>query len=418
LESKRHNLLTGSVSACLFSVLCLVPSASPGAPSAFAACEASPVARPSSTTNSNPRTLQDAFRAGQEALARGDLQQAENDFSQVLKWDPSDAGAHANLGVIQMRRHNWGRALTELKAAQQLAPNVPGIRLNIALVYFQEADYRAAIVPLESVIHDEPNSVQPSYLLGLCYFLTERYSQALSILKLLWAGESHNLSYLYILSIAADKTHDRLLEDRAAARMLQVGENSPEVRLLIGKADLTRLANQSAVTELKSAAEADPRLPFVHFYLGIAYRRLNEFAQAKLEFSQDLSVDPDVAYTYDELGDVCSYLGQEQEAKEYFRKALRLNTRLASSYYGLAKIDFQEKRYSQAWSVLANAGRLDPHSASVHYLRGEILLGMGRRAESQSEFKIAARMQKTIRDQLLREISGAKVPNPELKTEE
>jgi len=354
--------------------------------------------------------MQDAFQAGQQALVRGDLEQAESEFLKVLKWDPLNAGAYANLGVVRMRRHEWSLALTELKTAERLAPNVPGIRLNIGLVYFREGDYRAAIPPLESVARDEPNSLQPRFLLGLSYFLAERYSQALSRLEPLWAEESQNLSYLYILSIAADKTGHSTLEDQAAARMLQVGGNSPEVRLLIGKADLARLANQSAVTELKSAAKANPRLPFVHFYLGIAYRRLNEFAEAKLEFSRDLTVDPDVAYTYDELGDVCSYLGQEQEARAYFRKALQLNARLASSYYGLAKIDFQEKRYSQAWSALASAGRLDPHSASVHYLKGEILLGMGRRAESKSEFQIASRMQKTVRDQLL--------PNPELRAQE
>jgi tetratricopeptide (TPR) repeat protein len=401
----------------LFSAFCLALPASLGTSFALAASAAPRIATQSPSASPTPHALQATFEAGQKALIRGDLQQAEEKFHEVLKWDPLNVGAHANLGVIHMRRNQWGGALTEFKTAERLAPKVAGIRLNIGLVYFRESDYRAAIPPLESVVRDEPNSLQPRYLLGLCYFLAERYSQAVGALQPLWEKESSNLSYLYIVSIAADKTGKQALENQAAARMLEVGGNSPEVHLLIGKADLARQANESAMKELQAAAKANPRLPFVHFYLGIAYRRLNKFAPAKQEFRQDLTLDPNIAYTYDELGIVCSDLGQDQQAREYFREALRLNARLASSYYGLARIDFQEKRYEEAWSALAHAGKLDPHSASVHYLRGEILLGMGRRAESQSEFKMAARMQKTVRDQLLRDISGAQIPNPELRTQ-
>jgi hypothetical protein len=45
---------------------------------------------------------------------------------------------------------------------------------------------------------------------------------------------------------------------------------------------------------LKRAAQLDPKLPFVHFYLGIAYRRCNQFAQGKVEFLEDLKIEPDV----------------------------------------------------------------------------------------------------------------------------
>lgn len=367
--------------------------------------------------NSQALAVKTAYMQGQDALVRGDVDEAEQRFREVLTLDPQNAGAHANLGVIAMRHREWNRALAELKTAERLAPNVPGIRLNIGLAYYRQAEYRAAIGPLESVVRDQPDSLQPRFLLGLCYFLSEKYAEALKALNPLWAEESTNLSYLYIVSVAADKCGDRAVEDQAAARLLQVGGNSPEVHLLIGKAELARRANESAIKELQIAARANPHLPFVHFYLGMAYRRLHEFRLAEQEFRQDLIVDPGVAYTYNELGMVCSYLGQQAQAREYFRQALRFDSRLASSYYGLAKIDYQEKRYTEAWTALAEAGRLDPHSASVHYLRAEVLLGMGRRADSQAEFRVAARMQKAVRDELLREINGARVPNPELGTQ-
>lgn len=365
----------------------------------------------------NSSNLQVVFMEGQRALARGDLDQAENLFQEVLSRDPANAGAHANLGVIAMRRRHWHQALAELKRARQLAPEIPGIRLNIGLTYYREGDYRSAVPPLSSVLRDEPQSVQARYLLGLCYFLAAKYQAALDALKPLWSAESNNLSFLYVLSVAADKVGDRKLDYQAAGRMLRIGGNSPAVHLLIGKADLARQANEAAIKELQTAARANPHLPFVHFYLGIGYRRLHQFVTAKTEFLDDLAVDPGITYTYNELGMVCTYLNEDQQAKEYFHQAVRLDSNSASAYYGLAKIELQEKQYRGAWEDLAQAGRLDPHSASIHYLKGQILMAMGRRTAAQSEFRTAAQMQKATRDELLREISGARLPNPEMATE-
>ena len=355
-------------------------------------------------------SLKDLFISGQQALARNNLDEAEKDFRQVLSLDPNNAGAHANLGVIAERRKQWTRALAELKAAEKLAPGVPGVRLDIGLVYYRQGDYPSAIAPLRSVVRDEPQSTQARYLLGLCYFFTEHYAEALQALEPLWNQESKDMTYLYVISVASDKANQRALENRAVAQLLAVGGDSPEMHLLMGKTDLARLANHRAIAELERAAQGNPRLPFVHFYLGIAARRLHDFARAKAEFLKDLMIDPDVPYTYDELGLVCSYLQQNQEARRYYRKALRLDPRLASAYYGLAEIGLREKQYDEALNALDQAGKLDPHSASVYYLRGRVLLGMGRRAQAQSQFETAARMQKAVRDELQHEISGAKLP--------
>ena len=80
------------------------------------------------------------FAEGEAALRAGDLERAEGAFKKVLAADPNAAGAYANLGVIAMRRQQWGRALEMLRKAERLAPNVAGIRLNIGLIYYRQND--------------------------------------------------------------------------------------------------------------------------------------------------------------------------------------------------------------------------------------------------------------------------------------
>ena len=112
--------------------------------------------------------LAGVFAKGEAALRAGELDRAAVAFRKVLAADPGAAGAYANLGVIAMRRQQWGQALEMLRKAEGLAPNVAGIRLNIGLVYYRQNDFHAAIAPFESVVRDQSGSVQARYLLGLC----------------------------------------------------------------------------------------------------------------------------------------------------------------------------------------------------------------------------------------------------------
>lgn len=361
--------------------------------------------------------IKEHFQQGEQALNRGDLTGAEESFRQVLALDPNDAGAHVNLGVIAMRRKKWDSALTELRAAEKLAPQVPGIRLDIGLVYFRRYNFRAAIVPLESVVRDTPDSVQAHHLLGLCYFFTERYADAAKALEPIWAQESEKLDYLYVVALAAEKSGRADLQQRALQHMLDVGKDSAELHLFVGKGYLQELDDDRAIAELGRAAETDPKLPFVHYFLGVAYRRQHDLERAKTEFLKDAAVEPDVAFNYDQLGAVCSDLQAGAEAVRYFHEALRRDSHLASSQFGLAKIYREQGKLPEALAALDAAEKLEPSSASLHRVKGQILVRLGRRAEGRKEFDTAARMRKEETDKLEREVSGQSFLDPQLTAE-
>ncbi len=188
-----------------------------------------------------------------------------------------------------MRRKQWPQAMEMLRKAEHLAPEIPGIRLNVGLAYYRQNNFRAAVTPFESVVHDAPDSYQARYLLGLCYFFTERYADATSVLEPLWAQASNQLNYLYVLGIAAGKSGRPELEQRALGRLAEIGQDSAELHLLQGKAHINREEYDDAIKELELAAKANPKLPFVHFNLGIAYYKKQELERAKEEFLEGRS---------------------------------------------------------------------------------------------------------------------------------
>jgi tetratricopeptide (TPR) repeat protein len=359
----------------------------------------------------NPQKL---FAAGEAALRENRLDDAEKDFRGVLAVDPGVAGAYANLGVIEMRRKRWPQALTMLQKAEKLAPAVAGIRLNIGLVYFRQNDFLSGIKPFESVVKQVPESYQARYLLGLCYFFNDRWADTVATLEPLWARASSQLNYLYVLEHAAEKSHNTALEERAQSRLVEIGQGTPEYELIIGKAHYNRGEYDDAVRELESAAQSDPKLPFVHFNLGLAYLKKQDYERARAEFRKDLELEPDVAFTHEQLGNVESTLQHEDEAERSYRQAVKLDGRLVNAHMGLAKIEERRQDYRAALEELDEVIKLDPGNASAHYLRGQVLVRMGREKEGRVELATATRMLNEQRAARQKELEA---PSPELARE-
>jgi len=354
------------------------------------------------------------FQAGQNALNHGLLDQAERDFRQVLAVNPQVGGAYANLGVVYMRRKQWTKALAMLRKAEHLMPQEPGIRLNIGLAYFRQSEFLKAIPPFESVVRDQPDALQPRYLLGLCYFFAERWSDAANTLQPLWAQESTQPSFLYVLSIAAHRAGMKELDEKATLQLIQAGEGSPEFHLFMGKAHLNLEQYDLALADFQAAAEANPTLTFVHFNLGLTYLKKQDYEHARDEFLKDAAIEPDLALNYDELGDVYSLLQQDGDAEKNYREALRRDPGLVNSYIGLAKIYRREEKYAQALNALDAAGKLDPNRTNIHYLRGQVLIHMGRKAEGKRELETSVRIDNQRRDQRQQQVESGVVPSPEL----
>ncbi len=362
-----------------------------------------------SVSGQNPVTsvpdLAAIFREGKDAMQRGQLSLAEEDFRRVIALDPKSSAAYVNLGVAYMREKRWDDALVELHKAEALSPDEPGIRLNIGLAFYRKSDFATAIGPFSAALQRAPESLQARYLLGLCYFFTNKYEETTDTLTPLWAKEAANLNYLYVLSIAASKSSNSALQKRAFEQMLAIGQNTPEFHLYVGKAWLAEGDTNKALEEFHAAA-ARPDLPLVHYFLGRTYLEQHAYPEAEAELQKDVAIEPDFAYSYEDLGILYAQIYQPAKAERYYRQAIEHNDTLVNSYFGLAKLYRGAARYQEALEMLDHAEALAPHSASVHYTRGQVLERLGQSAKAHQEFEIAANLLKSFNDRLQQDPSG------------
>jgi len=267
------------------------------------------------------------------------------------------------------------------------------------------------------VVKESPASFQARYLLGLSYFFNDRWTDAIGALHPLWAQASDQMNYLYVLGIAAYKTKDSQLEEKALGRLVEVGENTPEFHLLMGKAHLNRGEDDDAVKDLESAAQGDPKLPFVHFNLGLAYAHKQDYERARKEFQKDVALEPELPFSYEQLGGLEATAGNEDEAEKNFRAALKIDGTRTASLTGLAKIEEHKQRYAAALAELDRVIALEAENAGARYLRGQVLVHMGREKEGREELARATKMLNDQRAARHKELEGESVPSPELAKE-
>ena len=356
------------------------------------------------------------FAKGQTALQAGDLHAAEAAFRQVLAADPRAGSAYANLGVIAMRRKDWDHATMLLQKAKKLEPGMTGIRLNIGLVEYRRGNYAAAIAPLASVLRDQPDSQQARYLLGLCQVFTKKFAEAVKVLEPLWPEKSGDVLYLYLIDIAAVESGQKELDEKILSRMIAIGGGTPEFHLIMGKAFLNRYEVGEAKAELECAAEGNPDLPFLHLNLGITYMRSGEHERAEAEFRRDIALEPDLADNYEQLGVLYARMQRDEDAEKSFREALDRDAKSAGAYLGLAKLYQKQIKPQSALKMIDTALHLSPDVHGGHFLRGRILMQLGRQKEARVEFAAA---QKGMEGRLNKEresleLEDDRVPNPEL----
>src|SRR5205823_10417905 len=103
-----------------------------------------------------------------------------------------------------------------------------------------------------------------------------------------------------------------------------------------GRAHLRKGRDRQATVALENAKRREPEKASIREALGIAYLRIERYAEAEREFRKMLELSPADHYAHYGLGRALEKQGQETEANGHFKLASSL--RPQSSHYASRKI--------------------------------------------------------------------------------
>jgi tetratricopeptide (TPR) repeat protein len=90
-------------------------------------------------------TARQTFESATQALNAGDYPAAEAGFNKVLKLDPRNVSALANLGVLYAKTHRYGKAIEAYQRVLEISPQLREIQLDLGLAYLKQEDYEHAL---------------------------------------------------------------------------------------------------------------------------------------------------------------------------------------------------------------------------------------------------------------------------------
>ena len=231
--------------------------------------------------------------------------------------DPTDAGAHNNLGVLYFQKGMIAEAIAAFSRGLELDPKMQVAQRNLEIAYHNTGYYDRRVSELQERLRQSPDDRDARLELGRAYAALGQFDEAVAEFEQILAHHP-----------------------RDAAAVIQ-----------LGMAEKARGRLEIAADWFEQAQALDPASSVVQFYLGeVLYNRgLNEAALVALQ--RAVQLNPDNANAHYLMAFVLGDMGRHQEARSASKRAIELNPPLARAQANLSIERLSAERRSQPFLV-------------------------------------------------------------------
>lgn len=332
--------------------------------------------------------------------------QAEAAWQAVLKADPRDAAACANIGVLESQQQHYAHAARYYRKALAINPSLPGLEMNLGLALFKAGEMKEAARAFVPLYHrapsNSPDAQRLRLLIGMANYGARDYAGAVPWLRDAMARDPKNLPYRMILAHAClwSKQYPCVLD--VYHQILRLNAESAEADMLAGEAYDEMRDHDDAIQQFRNAVRADPKFPGVHFGLGYLLWTQNQFEEAAQQFQLEFENSPNDAENIAYWADSNVRLNRPNAARPLIEKALHLNARQELPWLDLGILDAQAGNHDAAFRDFQMAEKIAPTDVQVHWRLARLYQSIGKPAEARAEFAKTKNLTRAA-DQSLRE---------------
>ena len=335
------------------------------------------------------REVQRHFEQATRAERAGQNEVAVREFREVLRLDPGNAEAYANLGVIAYAQRDYAGAVKEFEEARRLRPSLWNAVALQGMSELRLGEIAKAGALIEESLRHVPDP-KLQYQAGMdlisIYYQDGELPRILEVLPVLSRINPNDPGLLY--------TTYRAYTELAAHTLVTLSRMAPESaefhRILAQTAenqdDFTR-----AIAQYRKALEISPGGPGLHYELGQAILQSSTSeasrAEAEKEFREALAGDPEDANSQYMLGEIAWLRSDRAQALEHYREAVRLRPNFVDARIAFGKALTSLGRPAEAIQQQSEAIRLDPQNETAHYRLAQAYQKLGRADEAKAEFE-------------------------------
>jgi protein O-GlcNAc transferase len=265
---------------------------------------------------------------------KGQLNEAEQAYRQMLVRQPNNPDALHLLGVIAYQRKQYSEAIELISAAIALGSRTPEYRNNLGNVYFAqgqieeaEACYRKAL-KLNPKYGDAHNNLGNTLKdRGELQEAANSYAKALKFDP--DKPEIHNNLGLVLEGLGQI---ERAIEQYNEAIRLNPAFFDAHANLGGALKFMGRM--NEAIDSCEKALAINPSFPRAFLNLGNAYAELNQMEKGAAYFHKALEADPNMCEAHLNLGHVLREQGEKEDALLHFQTAILLKPKSLAARFG------------------------------------------------------------------------------------
>ncbi len=287
-------------------------------------------------------------------------------LAQKLSAQSNELQVHFSLGVLLASERQYKPAQDELAKADALQPNTFEIVYNLGLAFLRDNQLPKAELELTRALSLRSDSIDAMYMLAQTYSDETRPLDALDLLIRAHKAAPNNTDVIFLMariSMSQNYYEDAipLLESgvQLASRRTDLLAELGESYFMAGQVDKA-VVQFNKLVDLEHSARA-------YSFLGLSYRDLGRFDEAKKYFEKGLELDPHNNSCLFNLGFVAERQGQSAIAEGYFQKVLAANPDFPDALLELANMRIAAKRYAEAEEPLRRFVRSSHDPATGYY---------------------------------------------------
>lgn len=314
----------------------------------------------------HPATLATRMNLVRAYLRAGGTSEGLKLANTLSAQDARDLQRHFTLGLLLAEEKQYKPAELELEKADALKPETFEILHNLGQVYLRANDYAKAELVLNRALKLKPDSADTMYLLAQALNDESRPVDALDLLARARKLAPANTDVIFLLariSMAQNFFEDAipLLESG-----LKIAPQRSDLMASLGESYFMSGKAEKAIDEFKKLIELEPSARSYTF-MGLSYRHLGRFDEARKYFQEGLKRDPNNAACLFNLGFIEERQGSTAAADAKFRQALRSNPDFSDALLELANLRTKDKKFVEAAELLRRYVKVSHDPAPGYY---------------------------------------------------
>ena len=337
----------------------------------------------------NPNSVDTLVNLGTILAVQNKNDLAEQSLKKALRLQPGNKTAIYNLGTVLLNERRPKESLSYLQRipvpdqsarlllirayldAGIVAPGLAAgeklsrdfakdtrIHFSLGVLLASHQQYGHASHEFEQADALEPGNFDILHDLGQAYVLNGQLPKAQDTLNQALRLQPDSAETLYLLAETAAGMQSEVEALELLARARSLSPNNTNILLLMAQLSMKQSFFEDAIELLNEGLKIDPRRADFHAALGESYFTVGKVDKSLEEFKTLVSLDSSPR-SYVFMGLCYRHLGKYDEAKEYLKKSLSADPKNVPALFNLGFIARKERDYPAAGKYLQQAVHLD-----------------------------------------------------------